>query len=60
MGEISTFGSALEQAGFGSSLESAFFGTNTAQAGSVISHGIIKGYTEVVISNEIIKHTRGK
>lgn len=60
MGEISTFGSALEQAGFGSSLESAFFGVTATQVGSVISHGIIKGYTDVVISNEIIKHTRGK
>ena len=52
-----------EEAYFGASLTSdyiAFFGGDATQVGSVISHGIIKGYTDVVISNEIIKHTRGK
>jgi len=55
-----------EEAYFGATLTSdyiAFFGAagpGGSSVGSVVSHGIIKGYTDVVISNEIIKHSRGK
>lgn len=55
-----------EEAYFGATLTSdytAFFGAagpGGSSVGSAISHGIIKGYTDVVISNEIIKHSRGK